>query len=75
VTCSALVTVGTQYGLGRHMADIETPEMEMNAIKFTVIAPALSILTTMSGKVSVVLFLWRLRESKIHAIWMLLTTC
>lgn len=48
------------------MADIDSPEMKMSAIKFTIIAPALSILNTMTGKLSVVVFLGRLREYEIH---------
>lgn len=62
LTCSALVTVGTQNGLGRHMDDIDTAQMEMRAVKYTIIAPVLSIFATMTGKVSVILFLGRLCE-------------
>lgn len=58
--CSALAHVGTTYGLGNHLYTITNPEAQINAIKYTQLAPPFSIISTTTGKVSIVLFLFRL---------------
>ncbi|PGH27027.1 hypothetical protein AJ80_01212 [Polytolypa hystricis UAMH7299] len=60
LVCSALVEVGIGYGLGRHLIDIEDPSDRINAFKYTVIAPNFSIVSTTTGKISIVIFLMRL---------------
>ncbi|KAL2869522.1 uncharacterized protein BJX67DRAFT_332657 [Aspergillus lucknowensis] len=60
LVCSALVQVGIHYGLGRHTTDITDPEHRVQAVKYTVIAPNFSMVSTTTGKLSVALFLLRL---------------
>lgn len=60
VVCSALVTVGTRFGLGRPKDSISDSGDLANAIKYTVIAPALSVVSTTFGKLSALTFLVRL---------------
>ncbi|KAI1078791.1 hypothetical protein F5B20DRAFT_581826 [Whalleya microplaca] len=60
IGCSALVTVGASYGLGKHLDSIDGPKNKANAIKYTVIAPALSIISSTFGKLSILVFLVRL---------------
>lgn len=52
-----LVTVGTHYGLGRHKDDIAEPRDRMLAIKYTVVAPNFSIISTSFSKASILVFL------------------
>lgn len=49
IICSALVTTGTTYGLGIHTKDITNPNDKTEAIKYTVIAPAWSIICSSFG--------------------------
>ncbi|KAJ5163949.1 uncharacterized protein N7500_005779 [Penicillium coprophilum] len=58
--CSALVQVAVSYGLGRHLNDISNPDQQVQAIKYTVIAPNFSVISTTTGKISVTIFLLRL---------------
>ncbi|KAH8429171.1 uncharacterized protein LDX57_006840 [Aspergillus melleus] len=60
LVCSALVQVGVSYGLGLHATDITNPEAKIQAFKYTVIAPNFSMVSTTTGKISVVIFLLRL---------------
>lgn len=60
VACSALITVGTYYGLGRSMHSIDDPGDLSKAIKYTVIPSALFLLSTTFGKLSALMFLVRL---------------
>lgn len=55
-----LVTVGTKFGLGRPKDSIHDSDDLENAIKHTVIAPALSVVSTTFGKLSALTFLVRL---------------
>lgn len=55
-----LVTVGTKFGLGRPKDSIHDSDDLENAIKYTVIAPALSVVSTTFGKLSALTFLVRL---------------
>lgn len=52
--------VGVSYGLGLHMNDIPDPESQIQAYKYTVIAPNFSVVSTTTGKISVAIFLLRL---------------
>lgn len=61
VACSAMVTVGTYYGLGRSMDSIGDPSDVSKAIKYTVISQALLFSSTAFGKLSAVVFLVRLK--------------
>ncbi|KAL4881779.1 hypothetical protein BJY04DRAFT_217845 [Aspergillus karnatakaensis] len=60
IVCSALVEIAVSYGLGKHMADISDPFDRTQAIKYTVIAPNFSVVSTTTGKISVAIFLLRL---------------
>ncbi|KAF7518290.1 hypothetical protein PCG10_000530 [Penicillium crustosum] len=60
LVCSSLVQVGVSYGLGRHLGDIPNAYQQLQAIKYTVIAPNFSVVSTTTGKVSVTIFLLRL---------------
>ncbi|OJJ44996.1 hypothetical protein ASPZODRAFT_664509 [Penicilliopsis zonata CBS 506.65] len=60
IVTTALVTVSTTYGFGIHEADITSVSDLENAIKYILIAPAISLLASASAKLSVVLFLLRL---------------
>lgn len=60
IACTAMVTVGTYYGLGRSKHIIDNPSDLAQAIKYTVIAPTLCLVSTSFGKVSALIFLVRL---------------
>ncbi|RAH81160.1 hypothetical protein BO86DRAFT_363261 [Aspergillus japonicus CBS 114.51] len=60
LVCSSLVQVGIKYGLGKHLTDIADEEARIQAFKYTVIAPNFSVISTTTGKISVVIFLLRL---------------
>lgn len=60
LVCSALVQVGIHYGLGQHLMEISNEYDRIEAFKYTVIAPNFSIVSTTTGKISVVIFLLRL---------------
>ncbi|PYH85721.1 hypothetical protein BO82DRAFT_274728 [Aspergillus uvarum CBS 121591] len=60
LVCSGLVQVGIKYGLGKHLTDIADEEARIQAFKYTVIAPKFSVISTTTGKISVVIFLLRL---------------
>lgn len=55
-----LVTIGTKFGLGRPKDSIHDSGYLENAIKYTVIAPALSVVSTTFGKLSALTLLVRL---------------
>lgn len=54
-----MISVGVSYGLGRHLVDVQDPHSKMMAMKYTMLPPNFSILSTMFGKLSVVFFLLR----------------
>ncbi|KAI0536333.1 hypothetical protein GGR58DRAFT_475676 [Xylaria digitata] len=58
--CSSLVTVGVSYGIGRHQAEIKNPNDLSEAIKYTILAPGFSIVSSTSSKISILIFLVRL---------------
>ncbi|KAI0474414.1 hypothetical protein F4859DRAFT_91758 [Xylaria cf. heliscus] len=60
IVCSSLVTVGASYGLGRHKVDITDPHALSEAIKYTILAPSFSIISSTSSKISILIFLVRL---------------
>ncbi|KAI9371064.1 hypothetical protein BJX61DRAFT_548562 [Aspergillus egyptiacus] len=60
LVCSALAEVAVHYGLGRHTYDISDLNNRAQAIKYTVIAPCFSVVSTTTGKISVSIFLLRL---------------
>ncbi|KAK6858358.1 hypothetical protein PG995_006057 [Apiospora arundinis] len=60
IACSALVTVGVGFGLGRHTDAIADPHDKMMAIKYTVMAPPFSVISSAFGKISILIFLLRL---------------
>ncbi|KAI8943908.1 hypothetical protein F4801DRAFT_341824 [Xylaria longipes] len=60
LVCSSLVTVGVSHGLGRHQAEIKNPYDLSEAIKYTIIAPSFSIISSTSSKISILIFLVRL---------------
>ncbi|KAL4936042.1 hypothetical protein BDV06DRAFT_228249 [Aspergillus oleicola] len=73
IVCSALAQVGVSYGLGKHISDIPDPGDQKNAIKYTVIAPNFSVVSTTTGKISVAIFLFRLmgQSAKLWQKWFL----
>lgn len=73
VVCSALAQVAVHYGLGMHTADITDPYDKVNALKYTVIAPNFSVVSTTAGKISVSIFLLRLLgySAKLWQRWFL----
>lgn len=60
IICSSLVTVGTMFGLGRSKSSINDNGDLAKAIKYTVIAPAFSLISTTFGKLSALTLLVRL---------------
>ncbi|KXG48491.1 uncharacterized protein PGRI_023610 [Penicillium griseofulvum] len=60
LVCSSLVQVAVSYGLGRHLNEISDASRQIQAIKYTVIAPNFSVISTTTGKISVTIFLLRL---------------
>lgn len=60
VACSALVTKGTYYGLGRSVHLIDNLSDLSEVIKCTVIAPSLFLVSTTCGELSALIFLIRL---------------
>ncbi|PGH17305.1 hypothetical protein AJ79_01189 [Helicocarpus griseus UAMH5409] len=59
ITTTALVTVSTTYGFAKHLWDIHDPEDQAQALKYTWIAPAISLIPSCAAKISVMLFLLR----------------
>lgn len=55
-----LVTIKTKFGLGRPKDSIHDSDDLENAIKYTVIAPAFSVVSTTFGKLSALTLLVRL---------------
>ncbi|KAF9891655.1 hypothetical protein FE257_003667 [Aspergillus nanangensis] len=60
LVCSALAEVAVHYGLGMHMNDIADLDSRTQAVKYTVIAPNFSVVSTTTGKISVAILLLRL---------------
>lgn len=58
--CSSLVAEGIKHGLGMHYQSISDPRDRIEAFKYTIIAPNFSVISTTTGKISVVLFLLRM---------------
>ncbi|PSN70584.1 hypothetical protein BS50DRAFT_486793 [Corynespora cassiicola Philippines] len=75
VACAALVSAGVKYGFGLHLLDIKSDHDREQALKYTFIAPAISIVASTAGKISMVFFLIRLLGSSAKAIhrWILYT--
>lgn len=73
LTCTALVQVAVNYGLGRHAGEITDPYRLMQAFKYTVIAPNFSVVSTTTGKISVTIFLLRLmgQSATLYRRWFL----
>lgn len=60
VACTALITTGTYYGLGRSKYTIHNPNDLSEAIRYTIIALNVSMVSTSCGKLSALIFLVRL---------------
>ncbi|KAI0190037.1 hypothetical protein EV127DRAFT_100134 [Xylaria flabelliformis] len=60
LVCSSLVVVGASYGLGRQEAQIKNPHDRSEAIRYTILAPTFSIISSTSSKISILIFLIRL---------------
>ncbi|KAI5864721.1 hypothetical protein GGS23DRAFT_561519 [Durotheca rogersii] len=60
IVCSALVTAGVSHGLGRHREQITDPVDLQESIKYTIIAPLFSIISSTCSKISILIFLVRL---------------
>lgn len=77
MTCSALVTVATTFGLGRPKDSIADSSDLTNAVKYTLIAPVLSVVSSTFGKLSALLLLVRLMgtAAKRWHLVMLWTIC
>ncbi|KAL1957205.1 hypothetical protein VTO42DRAFT_6239 [Malbranchea cinnamomea] len=60
LTTTVMVSVGISYGFGLHVYDIPDPERRAQAIKWTMIPPAICLMSTALSKISVMLFLIRL---------------
>ncbi|KAI1751275.1 hypothetical protein F4782DRAFT_187969 [Xylaria castorea] len=60
LVCSSLVVVGASYGLGKQEAEIGNPHDRSEAIKYTILAPTFSIISSTSSKISILIFLIRL---------------
>jgi hypothetical protein len=73
MTSGILVTMSVRYGLGRDIKDIKNPSDQVNAVKYLTIAPVFSILSVGIGKISIVLFLFRLMGITVSRIrfWLL----
>ncbi|KAI0405971.1 hypothetical protein F4802DRAFT_560164 [Xylaria palmicola] len=74
VVCSTLAVVGASHGFGRHLKDIEDPNDRIEAIKYTIIAPVLSIISSTSSKISILIFLVRLvgvstKKWQLYFLW------
>ncbi|KAL4913953.1 hypothetical protein BDW62DRAFT_205105 [Aspergillus aurantiobrunneus] len=68
LVCSSLAQVAVSFGLGKHIDDITDPSDQINALKYTTIAPNFSVVSTTTGKISVVIFLLRLMGQSAN-IW------
>lgn len=55
-----LVSIGVHYGYGLHLASITDPYSQEQALKYTYIAPSVSVVASTAGKLSMVFFLIRL---------------
>ncbi|KAI1761230.1 hypothetical protein GGR53DRAFT_469520 [Hypoxylon sp. FL1150] len=60
IVSSALVTVAVSHGLGRHQSDIKDLHDLSEAMKYTILAPVISIISSSSSKISIFIFLLRL---------------
>ncbi|KAL4813517.1 hypothetical protein BDW67DRAFT_177816 [Aspergillus spinulosporus] len=60
IICSSLTQIAVSHGLGKHETDILDPNDRVKAAKYTIIAPNFSVVSTVTGKISVVIFLLRL---------------
>ncbi|KAI1646943.1 uncharacterized protein F4817DRAFT_316346 [Daldinia loculata] len=76
ILCSVFVTIAAHYGLGRHIDTITDPYHRQMAIKYTIIAPSFSIVSSTLSKISILIFLTRLigvTATRLHlaCIWTL----
>ncbi|RYP42861.1 hypothetical protein DL768_010176 [Monosporascus sp. mg162] len=60
IVCSSLVTAGLFHGLGTHEYLITDPHDLSEALKYTIIAPVMSMISSGSSKISILIFLTRL---------------
>ncbi|KAI1483794.1 hypothetical protein F4774DRAFT_425486 [Daldinia eschscholtzii] len=60
ILCSVFVTIAAHYGLGKRIDTITDPYYREEAIKYTVIAPTVSIVSSTLSKISILIFLTRL---------------
>lgn len=72
---TVLVTVGVRNGYGLHLADIENDAHREVALKYTYIAPAVSVAASTAGKLSMVFFIIRLLGTSARSVhrWFLST--
>lgn len=70
---TALVSAGVYHGYGLHLEDIKDPRDREQALKYTYVAPSISIVASTFGKVSMVLFLIRLlgHSARKRHLWFL----
>jgi hypothetical protein len=75
LTMTVLVAVGVHNGYGLHLTDIKNDAQREVALKYTYIAPAVSVVASTAGKISMVFFLIRLLGTSAQSVhhWFLLT--
>jgi hypothetical protein len=74
IICTALVAVGTYYGLGRSKYTVDNPSDLSQAIIYTIISSTLNLVSTSFGKLSAIIFLVRLMgiaapRWQLSAVW------
>ncbi|KAF2259696.1 hypothetical protein CC78DRAFT_620841 [Lojkania enalia] len=60
IICTSIVTVGTTYGFGQHIYDIQDPEHQANAAMYVLLAPLFSLASAFFTKTSIVLAFMRI---------------
>jgi hypothetical protein len=70
---TAMVSTGVHHGYGRHLENIEDPHNHEQALMYTYVTPSISIVASIFGKVSMVLFLVRMmgHSAKSRHLWFL----
>ncbi|QKX55412.1 uncharacterized protein TRUGW13939_02505 [Talaromyces rugulosus] len=63
IVTTALVTLSTTYGFGLHFDAIDSAANKSLATKYTLIPPAISLLSAGAAKISIVIFLMRILGS------------
>ncbi|OKL59022.1 hypothetical protein UA08_05540 [Talaromyces atroroseus] len=66
IATTVLVTLSTRYGFGLHFDEIENPVKQSLATKYTLIPPAISLLSAGAAKISIVMFLVRILGSSVE---------